>query len=456
MALIPPSGRLDPFPNDPEAVYGRDCGPRPHGSEAQRRLSESLDAPASRLNSIDRRRFLAGLPVTLVATAAGFGPVALALAAAPTQRRLVVVLLRGAMDGLAAVAPYSDPYYRVQRGPLALAEPGAGDECLLDLGGRFGLHPALAPLYRCYLKGELAVVHAVASPYRGRSHFDGQDLLENGLAAPRQGGDSGWLNRALERLAPGGSVAQSSRLGLAIGQAVPLLLRGSAPVGSWAPAVLPEPGVDLIQRLTQLYDGDPILAPALAEGLRGQAYAQAALAGERPKTGAFSDLATDLARFLTPETGPRAAVIELGGWDTHVGQGTDQGRLANAFAQLASGLAAFAQTLPAEIWRLTTVMVVTEFGRTVTANGTGGTDHGTGGCAFLLGGAVAGGRVIADWPGLARTALFEGRDLMPTLDLRAVAKGVLAEHFGLAADGLEATVFPDSATAAPISGLIRV
>ena len=151
-----------------------------------------------------------------------------------------------------------------------------------------------------------------------------------------------------------------------------------------------------------------------------------------------------------------AAVIELGGWDTHVGQGTDQGRLANAFAQLASGLAAFAQTLPAEIWRLTTVMVVTEFGRTVTANGTGGTDHGTGGCAFLLGGAVAGGRVIADWPGLARTALFEGRDLMPTLDLRAVAKGVLAEHFGLAADGLEATVFPDSATAAPISGLIRV
>jgi uncharacterized protein (DUF1501 family) len=465
-----------------------------------------------KLCPLTRRQVLVGLPVTLVAATVGFGPVALALAAAPTARRLVVVILRGAMDGLAAVAPYGDPDYRGQRGPLALAGPGTEDG-VLDLGGRFGLHPALAPLHDFYRNGEFAVLHAVASPYRGRSHFDGQDRLEDGFAAPHpisQGGsdgDSGWLNRALGLL-PRGRSPTESRLGLAIGQTVPLVLRGAVPVGSWAPAALPEPSPDLMQRLAQLYQGDPVLAPALEEGLRSQLFADTALAGApasppvsgapvsgapvsgapvsgapvsgAPVSGApvsgmspgtapspdappsrrrgtgFPELATTLAQFLDPEAGPRVAVMELGGWDTHAGQGTVKGRLADALRPLAEGLAAFARTLAPAVWRQTVVVVVTEFGRTVAANGTGGTDHGTGGCAFLLGGAVAGGRVITDWPGLARPALFEGRDLMPTLDLRAAIKGVLRDHLGLPAAGLEATVFPGSSAVAPMSGLIRV
>jgi uncharacterized protein (DUF1501 family) len=305
----------------------------------------------------------------------------------------------------------------------------------------------------------LTVIHAVASPYRGRSHFDGQDLLESGFAAPHQGAaDSGWLNRALELLVTPG-VRADSRPGLAIGQAVPLVLRGAVPVGSWAPATLPEPNADLVQRLSQLYQGDALLGPALAEGLRTQSLAETALAGASPAGGpgaaSFTGLATTLGQFLNPETGPRVAVIDLGGWDTHAGQGTVTGRLAGAFGHLAAGLTALARTLAPGVWRETVVMVVTEFGRTVAANGTGGTDHGTGGCALLLGGAVAGGRVITDWPGLSRPALFEGRDLMPTLDLRAVAKGVLADHLGLPVAGLETAVFPDSIAAPPMSGLIR-
>ncbi len=408
--------------------------------------------------AVSRRRVLVGLPVAFSLMAGGFGRINLALAAAPTQRRLVLAILRGAMDGLAAVAPYGDPDYRSRRGPLAMAEPGAVDG-VLYLGGRVGLHPALAPLYGLYQSGALAVIHAVASPYRGRSHFDGQDVLESGFQAPHQGAaDSGWLNRALD-LMPRARALPESRPGLAIGQAVPLSLRGAVPVASWAPQGLPEPSGDLIQRLTQLYEGDAELAPALAEGLRADAFAQAALSdappGGVPRNAGFVGLTTTLAQFLNPETGPRVAVIELGGWDTHSGQGTVKGRLATALGQLASGLEALSRTLLPPLWRETVVMVVTEFGRPVAANGTGGTDHGTGGCAFLLGGAVAGGRVIADWPGLGASALFEGRDLMATLDLRAVAKGVLSAHFGLPAEGLESAVFPNSAAATPVSGLIR-
>ncbi len=421
---------------------------------------------------VTRRQLLVGLPVTVALATRGFGPVAVALAAAPTTRRLVVVILRGALDGLAAVAPYGDPDYRQQRGPLALAEPGS-EGGVLDLGGHYGLHPALAPLYDWYRNGELAVIHAVAGPYRGRSHFDGQDRLEDGLAvappaAPPVGdaGDSGWLNRALGALPLNRWFAQS-RLGLAMGQTVPRVLRGAVPVGSWAPAALPEPSADLMQRLVQLYQGDPLLAPALDEGLRSQRFADAALAvapapvsppgmvPTQPQGGGFPGLAATLAQFLNPETGPRVAVMELGGWDTHAGQGTVTGRLAEALRPLASGLATLARTLTPAVWRQTVVVVVTEFGRTVAANGTGGTDHGTGGCAFLVGGAVAGGRVITEWPGLARPALFEGRDLMPTLDLRAAIKGVLRDHLGVPAAAMDAVVFPDSAGAAPLSGLIR-
>jgi uncharacterized protein (DUF1501 family) len=392
---------------------------------------------------------LFGIPVTL--------------AAAPTERRLVVVILRGALDGLAAVPPYFDKDYKAMRGTLALAEPGTGDGAL-DLDGRFGLHPALAPLHALYRAGEMAVLHAVATPYRSRSHFDGQDVLENGVTAAR-GARDGWLNRALSLYG-----SSESRLGLAVGQALPLLLRGSTPVASWAPPEMPALDSDFLARLADLYRQDNVLGPAIALGLRAQAMADDALGDPRQGRGRMSGeqmygrprgpqplraSAEAAGKLLAAATGPRIAVLEMGGWDTHANQGALTGQLAARLRDLADGLVALKQSLgPA--WRQTAVAVVTEFGRTVAVNGTNGTDHGTAGVAFLLGGTITGGRVIARWPGLGSAQLYEGRDLMPTLDLRSVMKGVLIDHLGLPADAIERVVFPGSRDAPPLRQTLRV
>jgi uncharacterized protein (DUF1501 family) len=381
----------------------------------------------------------------------------LAVAAAPTDRRFVLVILRGALDGLAAVPPYGDPDYKRAHGPIAIAEPGQ-DDGALDLGGHFGLHPALAPLHEIYRRGEMLVVHATAGPYRGRSHFDAQDLLESGTTVPH-GSQDGWLNRALAAVpaAPGGA-----RQGLALGQTVPLALRGKVQVASWAPTDLPavEPG--LMQTVAALYRNDRLLGPALAEGLKGQRFAGAVMNdGQRmnlppgPGRQQFLQAASAAGKLMAPENGARIAVLDIGGWDTHANQGGARGRLALVLQTLAEGLVAIRDGLgPA--WSKTVVLVATEFGRTVQINGTGGTDHGTGGAAFLLGGAVNGGRVVTDWPGLAPGRLFEGRDLMPTTDLRAVTKAVLVDHLRLAPAAVEAQVFPSSGAVQPVAKLVRV
>jgi uncharacterized protein (DUF1501 family) len=403
---------------------------------------------------LTRRRVLAGL-------GAGAGavllPARLALAAAPGDRRFVLVILRGGMDGLAAVPPYGDPALKdLRRGALAIPEPGQPDGAL-DLGGRYGLHPALAPIHDFYKRGELLVIHAACSSYRGRSHFDGQDVLESGVATPH-GARDGWVNRALAALQgpPGGP-----RQGLALGQSVPLALRGAVPVASWAPNALPalEPG--LMQTIAELYRQDALLGPALAEGLKSQAFADSVMSGgqrmnQPPAQGAqqFRQAAAAAGKLMAPGNGPRVAVMDIGGWDTHANQGGARGRLANALQVLAEGLKDLAEALgPA--WRRTVVLVATEFGRTAAVNGTGGTDHGIAGAAFLLGGAVAGGRVLADWPGLDGGRLYEGRDLAPTTDLRAVAKAVLIQHLGVPAQAVEQRVFPDSAAARPPAKLLR-
>lgn len=401
---------------------------------------------------LSRRRILSSIGAAGLAAAMP----RLALAAAPTDRRFALVILRGALDGLAAVPPYGDPDYRRLRGAIALGEPGREDGAL-DLGGRFGLHPALAALHDLYRRGEMLVVHAVAGPYRGRSHFDAQDVLESGVATPHAAPD-GWLNRALAAMA----APADRRLGLALGHSVPLALRGKVKVASWAPSDLPavEPG--LMQTIAALYRTDALLGPALAEGLASQALADRVMNdGERmnqpPAAGRqqFVQAAAAAGRLMAPAAdGARVAALDLGGWDTHANQGAARGRLALALETLAEGLAALRDGLGAA-WSKTVVLVATEFGRTVQANGTGGTDHGTGGVAFLLGGAVAGGRVVADWPGLAQDRLLEGRDLMPTADLRAVAKAVLIGHLGLAPAAVDAQVFPASAAVRPLAGLIR-
>lgn len=377
-------------------------------------------------------------------TAAAHSLPGVALASADTEKRFVLVVLRGAVDGLALVPPYGDGRYRSLRGELALDNPGT-DHGALKLDGLFGLHPALVNLHSRFEAREALVVHAVASPYRERSHFDGQDLLESGAAHVGDLRD-GWLNRALAPLRSGA---------IALAQNTPLVLRGDNAVTSWAPSRLPDADEDTIARLKQLYAGDEFFSSRLEAALRAQEIAQGMDSASRRSGGEarqFRELSKSAARFLAADDGPRIAVLEVGGWDTHANQGAATGQLANRLRALDAGLEDLRNEL-GTAWNDTVVAVVTEFGRTVRVNGTRGSDHGTGTAALLVGGAVDGGRVVSDWPGLER--LHEGRDLMPTTDLRSVLKGVLEQHLRLAPAFIEREVFPASGAAAPLDQLIH-
>lgn len=387
--------------------------------------------------------------------AAGAGLVActipgLALARANTDVRFVLVILRGAADGLAIAPAYGDGHYARARGELAFP---AGEVNKLD--GLFGLHPALADIHDQYRQRQALVVHAVASPYRERSHFDGQDVLENGAAGVGLQRD-GWLNRALAPL--GGSLGNEAAIAMA--QNTPLVLRGDNSVTSWVPSALPDAEDSTIERLQDLYAGDEFFATRLTQALDAQAIAAADSGmGQMNSRGneaqQLQTLASAAARFLTADDGPGIAVLEAGGWDTHANQGTTSGALATRLEGLDSGVRTLREEL-GDTWSKTVVAIVTEFGRTVAVNGTRGTDHGTASAAILVGGAVNGGRVLADWPGLRSSDLYQGRDLRPTTDLRSVFKGVLAGHLGLPDAWLETTVFPNSGEAAALRELIRV
>jgi len=375
----------------------------------------------------------------------------MAFARAPTENRVVVVVLRGALDGLAAVPPYGDKDYAPQRGSLAFAPPGEVGGCL-DLDGHFGLHPALSELLPLWRARELAVIHAVATSYRARSHFDGQDMLETGGAAHAL--DDGWLNRALAAM-PGDGRA----LGLAVGPATPLILRGPARTGAYEPQQIIAPASpDFLNRVADLYEVDPLFSRALAEGLQAQALSQEVMGkpGTKPlaATQYLTAAAEGVGRLLADRRGPRVAVLEAAGWDTHQAQGLADGPLAVALKGLGQSLVKLKEALgPA--WQRTTVIAVTEFGRTVAVNGTGGTDHGTGTVALLLGGRVAGGRVIADWPGLAAKKLYQARDLAPTFDLRAALKALCRYQLEIDEATVENRLFPDSRHAPALPGLLR-
>lgn len=354
------------------------------------------------------------------------------------ERRLVFVFLRGGMDGLSAVPATGDPDYAARRGALAVNEA-------LRLDATFGLNPYLAEMHKLYGAGELAVLHAVASPYRERSHFDAQNLLENGTAKPF-GRDFGWLNAAL--------AAQSGAGGLALGQSIPLVLRGPATVSSWSPSALPGPDADLLERLAQLYRGDALLAQSFAAAREAQGMVEGSEKGRGMGGGpqAVLALAKAAGEILGKREGPRVASIDFGGWDTHINQLGEYSALTRNLRLLDRSVAALKAALGAA-WQHTAVLIVTEFGRTVAPNGSSGTDHGTAGAAFVAGGAVRGGRVIADWPGLGERALHEGRDLRPTLDLRSLFKSALAAQLRLDEAALETQVFPGSRAARPLEGL---
>lgn len=375
----------------------------------------------------------------------------------PTRRpRLAVIILRGGMDGLAAVAPYGDPNYRRNRGKLALEQPGSTDG-LLDLDGTFGLHPNLKSLHKLHQEGSLITFHALASPYRGRSHFSGQDVLENGTVSD-SGARDGWLSRVVASLP-----ASGNEKAIAVGGGIPLILRGASGVTSWAPSQLPSPDENTLERIATLYASDTVLGPALQKALTANDIADASLgereagrsARARDGSQRFATMMSAAGRFLASDTGPQIATLELSGWDTHANQGARNGRLARQLSMLDGGITALRVAL-GSAWSDTAVFVASEFGRTVAINGTGGTDHGTAGAAFLVGGAVKGGRVVSDWPGLAHRDLYEGRDLRSTLDVRAVAKGLLQDQFNISTGVLGTSVFPDSRHISPLEGLIRV
>ncbi len=397
------------------------------------------------------------LGTALAASALVAFPAVGAAAADPLAgRRLIVVFLRGGLDGLALAPAYGDPAYTEARGHLALPPPGSAGGAL-KLDGTFALHPALTAIQPWYHAGELALVHAVASAHRGRSHFEAQDLIENGTPTP-YGAADGWLNRAL-----GAVTSEGRRLGLALGHTTPLLLRGPAPVMAWSPSNFPKGDPDFLARLADLYEGDRVLGPALADALKGQALSAEVMGDGRGMKGgrggyrglqAFRIAAKAAGELLAAANGPRVAVIELGGWDSHANQGTSEGQIAALLEGLGEGLVALKDAL-GSAWRTSAILAMTEFGRMVAPNGTGGTDHGTAGAALLAGGAVNGGRVIADWPGLARGQLFEGRDLKPTADLRAVFKAVLRDHLRLADAAIEDRAFPQSRAARALDGLFR-
>lgn len=394
----------------------------------------------------------------------------MAMADVETDQRFVFIFLRGGMDGLSAVPAYGDPSFRAARGVLADEAPGSGSPFdILKLNDTFGLHRDLKAMQGLYQQGELMVVHATCHDYRDRSHFDAQDAFDRG--AVDKSIKSGWLNRTLQAL-PTKFRTGRTDVAMGLGPTLPLSLRGDEPVGSWSPPNAPKADPDTLQRLAALYAADAQLGPALSKGLSAHALGEGSnsmgmsddMAEGFGNAIAFQEYAKAAATFLSASDGPRIVTIDYGNWDSHANQnqqnvrgpnnGNHGGQFAEMYLGLDRGIAALKANMPAEVWAKTAVLIVTEFGRTVRVNGTAGTDHGTGGAAFILGGAVAGGRVLADWPGLRDADLLDGRDLRPTTDLRAVAMGVLREHLKVP-EAAFATIFPNSETVKPVEGIVR-
>ena len=387
------------------------------------------------------------------------------------KKKLIVIICRGAMDGLSVSPPVGDSNYANLRGRIAIANFGEKDGAL-KLDSTFGLHPALKSVHKLALAGQARIAPAVATPDRARSHFEAQDVLESG-GTVAYGASSGWLNRTLQSLAPARKIEA-----LSVGVQAPLILRGPIQAASWSPGGLEGRDERLPHILADLYAHDPVLGPALASGLETQtmAHAAASLASAQaaemaPPAGdmAQSDamiaaasakpvanpagaaqaartMGTTVAKFMTGPNGPQVVAISVDNFDTHANQGAGTGLLATRLSYLDSLLDGLSDGLGGE-WRDTVIVVSTEFGRTARVNGTGGTDHGTASTALVLGGGLKRGGIIGDWPTLQQAKLFENRDTAPTMDMRSLFKGVLSEHLGVDRRALDGSIFPDSQVA---------
>lgn len=400
------------------------------------------------------RRSLLGLGASLGVTVSFLGTQAFAASEGDLARKkLVVVICRGGMDGLSVSPPIGDPNYAALRGSIAMQR----DQVRI-LDETFGLHPELKVVHALAQKGQARIAPAIASPDRARSHFEAQDVLETG-SAKVYGAETGWLNRTLEALAPVRQVE-----GLSVGTTAPLILRGKVQAASWSPGKLVDETARLPSLLQDLYKSDPLLGPAFARGLETEAMAETAMAGmaganpmaaqdlarNRAGTETARKLGSTLGGFMIQAGGPQIAAVSLDGFDTHANQ---LGQIATRLAYMDAVVDGLHQGLGAE-WKNTVVIAVTEFGRTARVNGTGGTDHGTASTGLILGGALKPGGIIGDWPGLAEKALFENRDTAPTLDMRGLFKGVLADHMGVDRALLDRKIFPDSLGVKPVAGLV--
>ncbi len=399
---------------------------------------------AGNISALSRRALLGAGAAATFFTAGG---VRFASAATPDDRRLVVILLRGAMDGLNVIVPYADPGYAAARKQLALG-PGNG---ATKLDGMFAVHEALPFFASAYAAREAIAFHAVATPYRDRSHFDAQNLLETGGTRP-YALQSGWLNRAVGAMA--NADASSA---VAVAASMPTLLIGPAKTGAYSPAKLPAVPEDTSARILRLYAQDKDLSGAFSEAKILAALAEDASTDEGgmgggKNRGNLAGMAATAAQLMRAAGGPRITVLERGGWDTHANQ---PAVLKVGLADLDGALAALKSGL-GPLWAKTAVLCLTEFGRTVELNGTNGTDHGTGSAALLVGGAVTGGKILADWPGLAPAQRQDGRDLKPTTDMRAILAAVLHDQLGLSESALATSIFPGGGELKSMSGLIRV
>lgn len=337
--------------------------------------------------------------------------------------KVVWVLLRGAMDSLHTVIPTQESQYKVLRPKLA----NGFDSTLLKLNSEFSLHPALQNLHDMYLKKQLLPIVAVGSGFSERSHFDGQDYLESGLSSLDH--DNGWLARAIEQQ------SQSTK-GIAIANSVPISMRGSEKISTWFPSQLKDADENIYEALLDLYQGDNVLLSKLEEGLNTQAMADNKVSRRKGK---FVDLARSCAKLLANENDINCAMLEVGGWDTHNNQ---VGRLNRQLQELDSGIAALKSEL-SEQWQDTVVIVATEFGRTAKENGTGGTDHGSASAMFVAGGAVQGGQVLGQWPGLNTEQLYKKRDLMPTSNIFSWIGTILQQHWQLSEQQIS-DIFPNN------------
>lgn len=375
-------------------------------------------------SQINRRAFLTG--ACCLAAAPLVTPVS--FAAMPGDKRLVTIVLRGAMDGLALVQPYGDPLLRQMRPTLSLGV----DDGLIDLDGFFGLHPGAKNLLPLWRANELGFVHAISTPYReARSHFDGQDMLESGGAAVKAE-RTGWLNRAISSIP-----RPAERRAIDITTTAELILLGRNPVDVWSTRADLAFTEDEQAFFARLYRNDPAFAAALREATETDISSDRIRTEEEKRSAGIRAVAELTAGMLAGDH--RIASFSINGWDTHVNQAK---LFPKPLKDLVTAITTLKEKLPPAVWRKTAVLAVTEFGRTARENGSKGTDHGTGGVAILAGGAVAGGKVYGDWPSLAEGDLLEGRDLRPTADLRQLAAAMLYQQFDVSPNDLETSVFP--------------